>query len=273
MATGSSHTTKMYLKLLQTVKDEGITPSSPRASRGRSSSAPSTLTVLPQPPRPATRRTTTRSALRLQYGDFSVLMTGDSEEDERRVVDRPTTPSCSATARSSSWPITAAATAPTSAWLDLLQPELAVASLGTGNDYGHPHAETVSLLRKNEIPLLRTDQRGTITIVSDGRTWNLVNPQLARRQRPARTARPWPPAPATTKRNPAARHPPGREAGGDDASAARRSRNCRFSSTDPAQNAPAPAKPVTAGWQSGRTWGTFLKRIDDPDRSGAAAGS
>ncbi|MGD0043985.1 MAG: hypothetical protein ABSE84_26870, partial [Isosphaeraceae bacterium] len=60
-------------------------------------------------------------------------------------------------------------------------PEAAVASLGAGNDYGHPHSETISLLRKNEIPFLRTDQRGTITIVSNGRTWNIINSGLARR--------------------------------------------------------------------------------------------
>ena len=59
----------------------------------------------------------------------------------------------------------------------------AVASLGKDNDYGHPHSETISLLRRNEIPLLRTDQRGTISIVSDGQTWNLVNSQLARHQK------------------------------------------------------------------------------------------
>jgi hypothetical protein len=40
----------------------------------------------------------------------------------------------------------------------------------------------VSLLRKNEIPLLRTDQRGTITIVSNGRSWNLVSSAIARRK-------------------------------------------------------------------------------------------
>ncbi|MBV8487810.1 MAG: hypothetical protein JO161_05980, partial [Planctomycetaceae bacterium] len=68
-------------------------------------------------------------------------------------------------------------------WLDLVQPELAVASLGKDNDYGHPHSETLSLLRSNDIPLLRTDQRGTITIISNGRTWNLVRPELARRKR------------------------------------------------------------------------------------------
>jgi beta-lactamase superfamily II metal-dependent hydrolase len=68
-------------------------------------------------------------------------------------------------------------------WLDMVAPEVAVASLGTGNDYGHPHSETISLLRRNAVPFLRTDLRGTITIVSDGKTWNLVNPGLARRGR------------------------------------------------------------------------------------------
>jgi competence protein ComEC len=59
-----------------------------------------------------------------------------------------------------------------------------VASMGKDNEFGHPHSETVSLLRRSRIPLLRTDQLGTITIQSDGRDWKLVRPDLASRGRP-----------------------------------------------------------------------------------------
>ena len=48
--------------------------------------------------------------------------------------------------------------------------------MGRNNDYGHPHSETVSLLRRNGIPFLRTDQLGTITITSDGRDWQVTEP-------------------------------------------------------------------------------------------------
>jgi hypothetical protein len=53
-----------------------------------------------------------------------------------------------------------------------------------GNDYGHPHRETVSLLRRSGIPFLRTDQLGTITIESDGSDWRVVRPALTGRGHP-----------------------------------------------------------------------------------------
>jgi beta-lactamase superfamily II metal-dependent hydrolase len=36
--------------------------------------------------------------------------------------------------------------------------------------FGHPHPETLALLARHQIPVLRTDVDGTIEIVSDGRT-------------------------------------------------------------------------------------------------------
>jgi beta-lactamase superfamily II metal-dependent hydrolase len=69
-------------------------------------------------------------------------------------------------------------------WLQTVRPALAVASLGEHNDYGHPHAETVSLFRRTGIPFMRTDQLGSITITSDGRDWQVTEPVLGRAGRP-----------------------------------------------------------------------------------------
>lgn len=54
--------------------------------------------------------------------------------------------------------------------LERLSPSLAVACVGAGNDYGHPHREVLALLEEKGIPLLRTDTDGTVSVVSDGRT-------------------------------------------------------------------------------------------------------
>jgi hypothetical protein len=56
--------------------------------------------------------------------------------------------------------------------------------MGKNTEYGHPHSETVELLRTSGIPLLRTDQIGTIAITSDGRDWQVADPVLSRRGRP-----------------------------------------------------------------------------------------
>jgi competence protein ComEC len=53
--------------------------------------------------------------------------------------------------------------------LDSLRPLAAVISVGR-NDYGHPAPETLDRLGRRQIPVLRTDQDGTISVRTDGTT-------------------------------------------------------------------------------------------------------
>jgi len=48
--------------------------------------------------------------------------------------------------------------------LNLAEPQLAVLSVGQDNFYGHPHQETLDLLRSHKIPLKRTDSLGKIEV-------------------------------------------------------------------------------------------------------------
>ncbi|MEA4854666.1 MAG: ComEC/Rec2 family competence protein [Christensenella sp.] len=52
--------------------------------------------------------------------------------------------------------------------LDASTPSLAVITCGEGNDYGHPHRETLDLLQADHVKSLRTDENGDIAIFSDG---------------------------------------------------------------------------------------------------------
>ena len=60
-------------------------------------------------------------------------------------------------------------------FLNAVNPEYGVISVGKGNDYGHPHAEPMSRLRQAGVTILRTDELGAIQAVSDGKevtfTW------------------------------------------------------------------------------------------------------
>jgi competence protein ComEC len=183
VATGSSHTTKSYLKLLQVVKEEGITAVRPTGKPRKIELGSVTITILPQPPENTKEENENSIGLRVQYGGFAMLLTGDSEEGSRRwwLAHCPElVGDCSILKLAHH----GSRNGTDARWLELVQPDLAVASLAQGNSYGHPHAETIALLRKYQIPLLRTDQRGTITLVSDGETWNLVSSPLARRRSP-----------------------------------------------------------------------------------------
>ena len=133
------------------------------------------LTLFPQAPSNEHEENNNSIGIRVDYGAFSALLTGDSEGSERR------------------WWIEHAASLASNVqvlklahhgsrngtdrtWLDLTRPRLAVASLGSGNDFGHPHPQTLALLRSLNVPLLRTDLSGTIAVRTDGRTWSVVGP-------------------------------------------------------------------------------------------------
>ena len=105
--------------------------------------------------------------LRLDFGETSFMMTGDAEAiaeqdileffgaealdcDVLKVGHHGSTSSTS------------------KAFLEAVTPELAVISCGEGNKYGHPHAETLSKLTAASAEIYRTDEWGSVVIVSDG---------------------------------------------------------------------------------------------------------
>jgi competence protein ComEC len=59
------------------------------------------------------------------------------------------------------------------AFLDAVNPECAVISCGAGNDYGHPHGETLQAFRERGIHLYRTDVNGNILFVTDGSSYRV----------------------------------------------------------------------------------------------------
>lgn len=54
------------------------------------------------------------------------------------------------------------------ALLDRARPRLAVISVGAGNPYGHPTASTLATLAAHRVPVLRTDEDGTIVLDVSG---------------------------------------------------------------------------------------------------------
>lgn len=56
-------------------------------------------------------------------------------------------------------------TSTSAAFLDTVSPSIAVISAGAGNQYGHPHPETLQKLQDRQVQVWRTDQNGNIAIV------------------------------------------------------------------------------------------------------------
>jgi competence protein ComEC len=57
--------------------------------------------------------------------------------------------------------------------LDRSAPRVAVISVGEDNPYGHPSATTLTTLAEHEIPALRTDEQGAVTILVSRRGWEI----------------------------------------------------------------------------------------------------
>lgn len=111
-------------------------------------------------------------AIRIVNGSNSFLLTGDaevqSEEDMcRSGLNLYSDVICPGHHGSSN--------ATTSLLLSYTQPTWAVISVGAGNDYGHPHQETLQRLADAGVEVLRTDEHGTIVAHSDGQniTWSM----------------------------------------------------------------------------------------------------
>lgn len=61
-------------------------------------------------------------------------------------------------------------TSTSAAFLAKVQPQFAVISVGKGNTYGHPAADTISKLANSGAKVYRTDESGTIVVESNGET-------------------------------------------------------------------------------------------------------
>lgn len=116
------------------------------------------------------------AVLKLTYGDTRFLFQGDAEEEseedilksaygsklEADVIKIGHHGSSSSTTRE---------------YIERVKPEYAVIMVGKGNDYGHPHKETLALLKEKGIKVYRTDEQGTIVAESNGKNISFsVNP-------------------------------------------------------------------------------------------------
>ena len=107
----------------------------------------------------------TSIVVKVEFGDTSFLFTGDMEKDaETDMLDYGMDVSADVLKVGHH----GSSTSTGYRFLYEVDPEYAVISVGTDNTYGHPHRETVAILADADVPMLRTDELGTILAVTDG---------------------------------------------------------------------------------------------------------
>ena len=108
--------------------------------------------------------------LRVGYGATSFLLTGDMEADaERDLVNSGANLKVDVLQVGHH----GSSTSTSYVFLNAVLPEMGIISCGVNNKYGHPHEETLSILRDAGVDVYRTDLLGTITIGSDGQNYTV----------------------------------------------------------------------------------------------------
>lgn len=112
----------------------------------------------------ASRSNEASSVVRIAYGNYSFLVTGDLESaGEHDMLAH----GCQ--------PVTVlkvghhgAKTSTTAEFLAALAPKAAVVSVGYNNSFGHPHPETLQRLAAQNVKVYRTDRNGAVVFATDG---------------------------------------------------------------------------------------------------------
>lgn len=108
---------------------------------------------------------------RLDYGSFSMLLTGDAEEQtEHRLL----TKELDLKSRVMKISHHGSKYASTGDFLSRVKPEVAIVSCGAWNRYGHPSQAVLDRLKAANVKLYRTDLQGEITITTRGKENDLM---------------------------------------------------------------------------------------------------
>lgn len=105
-------------------------------------------------------------SLRLTYGDFSLLLTGDAEETAEQDMLASGYLLRSLVFKAGHHGSRTSSSTP---FLKAVQPHIILISAGADNRFGHPHQETLDRAQAIGASILRTDKLGTIEVITNGK--------------------------------------------------------------------------------------------------------
>lgn len=160
------HTTKTYEDVLDSVERKGLEIKAAKAE-DRYQLGPAEFIIL-APNSDTYREINDFSVtIKLIFGENTFLFTGDAEKfSEREMLGK----GYDLTANVLKLGHHGSSTSSDVKFLDAINPDHAVISVGRDNDFGHPHAETMQELLDRNTKVYRTDFQGTVVFTSDGHT-------------------------------------------------------------------------------------------------------
>lgn len=102
------------------------------------------------------------SVIKIDYGTNSFILMGDAEKiNEEEITSDIDADMIKIGHHGSN-------TSTSEQFIKKVSPDYAIISVGKDNEYGHPHEDTLNLLRNIGAEVYRTDELGTITVISNG---------------------------------------------------------------------------------------------------------
>ena len=99
--------------------------------------------------------------MRLEFGNTSFLFIGDAEKENEETINWPKTDVLKVGHHGSN-------TSSSKKFLEQIEPEYSIIMVGKDNSYNLPKQETIDNLKSIGSEIYRTDENGTIKIISDG---------------------------------------------------------------------------------------------------------
>jgi len=167
-----THNTNTFERFLDAIENNNIPVIFPNPGDRLQAGILDFLVIAPPNPHPGPARNlnNTSIVLRLEHGSTSFMFTGDAERElEQWMVNS----GVDLSANVLQIPHHGSSSSSTDAFLDAVNPTAAVISLGADNTHGHPHRAVLDRLNARNIRIHRTDQMGTIRMITDGRDIHL----------------------------------------------------------------------------------------------------
>ena len=181
--SGQEHPTATYEKMLTKVKEKIGKLTIARAGQKFELDSGIKLEVL-GPSEPLLERVSgsienaNSVILMLTYGGFRMIFTGDSEDEtEQRLLEK----GFNLKAQVLKVAHHGSQYATSDDFLKKVNPEAAIISCGEDNNYGHPAPPTLEKLKNDKVKVYRTDLQGQITVISDGKNYQIKTEHKATR--------------------------------------------------------------------------------------------
>lgn len=155
-------TSKTYENLLETIQDKGLSIKTGRAGVEVLNEEDLDIVMVAPNSDDYSNLNNYSIVLKITYGDVSFLYTGDAEEESLEEITSDIEADVLKVGHHGS------DTSTSEEFLEKVNPQYAVISVGEGNSYGHPAASTIELLQEYTNNIYQTDLNGTVVISTDG---------------------------------------------------------------------------------------------------------